>query len=222
MTAGAVAPRPVTGGPPLATIDDVTARLGRGLTDAETTRVQALLKDASSQIKRYCRKDFAYWPNDVLNIKSDGSVIKLPYKPIISVESVIAISGRPDIPDIPVSWWVFDGVDEISIAESSASGVINLPEAWYDYGAFPGTFQVTYSHGYVEVPDEVVMVCANAVIAVLMAPTMAAGVIGETVGAYSYRLERSGGGLSVALSEGDLASLDDYRDKAGTYRLEAQ
>lgn len=207
--------------PPLAQVVDVTNRLGRLLTDVEQTRVIALLGDASSQVRRYCRKDFLFHENDVISIKGDGSTIKLPYRPVVTVTDVIAISGRPDIPDIPVSWWVFDGIDEISIAESSASGVVNLPEAWYDYGAFPGTFQCTYSHGYSEVPDEVVMVVANAVIAVLLAPTMAAGVIGETVGAYSYRLERSGGGISVALSQGDLSSLNDYRDMYGSVKLEA-
>jgi hypothetical protein len=207
--------------PPLAQVDDVIARLGRSLTDQETTRVEALLGDASALVRRYCRKDFLFHENDVLDIPGDGSTIKLPYRPVVEVTNVIAISGRPDIPDIPVSWWVFNGVDEISIAESTASGVINLPEAWYDFGAFPGTFQVTYTHGYTEVPPEVVMVIANGVIAVLLAPTMAAGVIGETVGAYSYRLERSGGGISVALSEGDLASLDDFRDKTGSIKLKA-
>lgn len=207
--------------PPLANVQDVTDRLGRLLTDVEQTRVNALLGDASAQVRRYCRKDFLFHSGDVLNIPGDGSTIKLPYRPVVQVTDVIAISGRPDIPDIPVSWWVFNGVDEISIAESSASGVVNLPEAWYDYGAFPGTYQVTYDHGYSEVPAEVEMVVANAVIAVLLAPTMAAGVIGETVGAYSYRLERSGGGISVALSQGDLSSLNDYRDMNGSIKLEA-
>jgi hypothetical protein len=207
--------------PPLASVQDVTDRLGRLLTDVEQTRVNALLGDASAQVRRYCRKDFLFHAGDVMDIKGDGSVIKLPYRPVTAVTSVIAISGRPDIPDIPVSWWVFDGIDEVSIAESSASGVINLPEAWYDYGAFPGTFRCTYDHGYADVPDEVEMVVANAVIAVLLAPTMAAGVIGETVGAYSYRLERSGGGISVALSQGDLSSLNDYRDQYGSMKMEA-
>lgn len=206
---------------PLCGVDDIAVRLGRQLTDQENMRASALIGDATAQIVRYCRKDFQFYANDNLDIPGDGSTIKLPYRPVISVSDVIAISGRPDIPDIPVSWWVFNGVDEISIAESTASGVINLPEAWYDYGAFPGTFNVTYSHGYTVVPDEVIMVCANAVIGVLLAPTMAAGVIGETVGAYSYRMERSGGGLAVALAAGDLAILNDYRDKNMSIKLEA-
>lgn len=206
---------------PLFDVSEITGRLGRSLTEVESARVPYLIGDATSQICRYCRKDFQFHAGEVMDIKGDGSTIKLPYRPVTAVSDVIAISGRPDIPDIPVSWWVFDGVDEISIAESTASGVINLPEAWYDFGAFPGTFKVTYDHGYTVVPDDVVMVGANAVIAVLMAPTQAAGVIGETVGPYSYRLERSGGGAAVALSGSDLAQLDDYRDKNGSLKLEA-
>ena len=120
----------------------------------------------------------------------------------------------------PVSWWTFDDIDEISFAEANASGVINLPEAWYEYGAYPGTFRINVTYGFAEVPDEVVMVAATAVISVLMAPTMAAGVIGETIGAYSYRIERTGGGLAVALTEADLVALNDFRPKAATMRLE--
>jgi hypothetical protein len=206
---------------PLCQTTDISGRLGRSLTSAESARVPYLIADATSQIVRFCRKDFQLHTDDVLNIQGDGSTIKLPYRPVISVSDVIAISGRPDIPDIPVSWWVFNGIDEISIAESTASGVINLPEAWYDYGAFPGTFQVTYTHGYAVVPDDVVMVTANAVISVLQAPTIAAGVIGETIGPYSYRMERGGGGLAVALTQADLSALADYRDKYGSLKLEA-
>lgn len=207
--------------PPLASVDDITGRLGRLLTDVEQQRVTYLLLDASVQIRRYCRKDFLYHANEVRLLRGDGATIRLPYRPVISVSSVIAISGRSDIPDIPVSWWTFDGVDEISLAEATASGVINLPEAWYEFGAYPGTYRVTYTHGYQAYPDEVNSVCANAVIAVLLAPTMAAGVIGESVGAYSYRLERSGGGSSVALAAADLGMLSDFRDDVSDFKLEA-
>lgn len=207
--------------PPLAIVDDITNRLGRLLNETEQQRVPWLLFDASTQIRRYCRKDFLFHEGDVIDIKGDGACLKLPYRPVTEVTSVVAISGRADLPDIPVSWYLFDGVDEISIAEASASGVVNLPEAWYDFGAYPGTFRVTYSHGYSAYPDEVVSVCANAVIAVLLAPTMAAGVIGESVGPYSYRLERSGGGASVSLAAGDIAMLADFRDDATDFKLQA-
>jgi hypothetical protein len=202
--------------PPLATVDDLTARLGRTLTASESSRVDALLRDSSVLIRRYCRRSFLYEEDDTVTLKADAGQIKLPGKPVIRVSSVVAKSGLPNVPDIPVFWYSFDGIETITILDASASGLINLPEIWYMVGAFPGTFIVTYTHGYTEYPDEVVAVCANSVLSVLMAPTMAAGVIGETIGAYSYRVTRAGGGIAVGLSESDMAALSDYRDRYGT------
>jgi hypothetical protein len=128
----------------------------------------------------------------------------------------------PFIPDIPVIWYVFDEIDKITIPDANSSGIMNLPEAWYSFGSFSGTYLVTYSHGYHPVrpyPQEVVTVCANSVISVLQAPSQASGVVGETIGAYSYRVVRSGGGIKVALLEDDLEALDDFRDKHSTINI---
>ena len=203
--------------PPLATVDDLTARLGRPLSAVESSRVDALLRDSSALIRRYCRRDFLYHEGDVRSLRADGADIKLPGKPVYAVNSVTAVSGNPTIPDVPVIWFLFDNIDKVTIVDAAASGIINLPEAWFfGAGAFPGTFSVNYDHGFRDVPDEVVSVCANSVISVLTAPTMASGVIGETVGAYSYRLVRSGGGIQVALNQDAEAALNDYRDRYGT------
>lgn len=202
--------------PPLATADDLTARLGRELTAFESSRVDALLRDSSALIRRYCRRSFLYEEDDTVTLMADAGEIKLPGKPVIEVKSVVAKSGLPNVPDIPVTWYVFDGIETVTVMDAAASGLINLPEIWYMYGTFPGTFIVTYSHGYPEYPDDVVAVCANSVISVLQAPNMASGIIGETIGPYSYRLTRSGGGIAVALSDSDLDALKDYRDRYGT------
>jgi hypothetical protein len=208
--------------PPLATVDDLTARLGRPLNPAESSRVGALITDASGLIRRYCRKDFEYHADDTKTLRADGGVVKLPYRPVDSVTSVTAKSGISYIPDIPITWYVFDGIDEITILDAAMSGIMNLPEVWYQSGTFAGTFIVKYSHGYHPVrpyPDDVIGVCANSVISVLQAPNQASGVIGETIGPYSYRVVRSGGGVKVALDESDLAILDDFREKFSTIHV---
>jgi hypothetical protein len=200
--------------PPLATVDDVAARLGRDVTEQEAIRLVPLLADASAQIRRYCRRDFLLHTDDVLILHGHDSEILIPYRPVQSVSSVVAIGGAAGLPDVTVPWWTFDGIDTIRITQWA--GIINLPEAWVtDADAYPGTYRVTCTHGPDEVPDDVVMVAANAALSVLTAPTAAAGVIGESIGPYSYRLERGGGGVSVALSAADLALLKDYR---GTVR----
>lgn len=206
--------------PALATSADVVARLGRALNPIESARIDALLDDGSAFIRRYCRKDFLYHVNDVLKIRMSGGVIKLPYRPVDSVSSVVAKSGAIGVPDINVTWYVFDNIDEITVPDPATSGIINLPEFWYDLNWFSETFEVTYSHGFPAIPQEVVSVLCTAVIAILTAPTQAGGVIGETVGAYSYRLQRTGGGISAALKDADLTALDDFRDKYGTIQMQ--
>ncbi len=197
--------------PPLANQSDVEARLGRSLTTQEARRIDALLFDGSAFIRQYARKDFESHPGDVVDIKASGGVIKLPYRPVQAVNSVVAISGAPGIPNINVFWYVFDSIDEITVADPGYSGIINLPEYWYDIGWFSSTFRVNYDHGFSVVPEIAISILCTAVISVLTAPTMAAGVIGETVGNYSYRLQRTGGGISAALKDADLTALDDFR-----------
>jgi hypothetical protein len=202
--------------PPLASVGDVAARLGRDLTDSEASRLRPLLLDASAQIRRYCRRDFLKHVNETQVLYGHDSEIWLPGRPVQSVSAVV-LDGGGTLPDFPVPWFTFDGVQTVRI--DPGAGIINLPEM-EDAGEYPGTYKVTYTWGPDEVPDDVVMVAANAALSVLTAPTAAAGVIGETIGPYSYRLERGGGGVSVALSAADLAQLKDYR--GGVQTLQAR
>jgi hypothetical protein len=195
--------------PPLASVDDVASRLGRDVTETEAIRLTPLLADASAQIRRYCRRDFLMHTSETQILYGHDSEILLPGRPALSVSAVVAIGGAADLPDVPIPWYTFDGVQTVRIG--SLSGIINLPEAWWTDDAYPGTYRVTYTFGDACVPDDVNMVCANAALSVLTAPTAAAGVIGESIGPYSYRLERGGGGVSVALSAADLTLLKDYR-----------
>lgn len=207
--------------PPLASPDDISMRLGRELTDSEKMRINSLLRDASAQIRRYCRKSFLYEEDDQTEIQADGAILVLPGDPVWSVSKVELRPPRPHFPWVVIPWWRFDGIREVRVGLPRQSGVINYPE-WMmeDFWFYGATYRVTYTHGPREVPEEIVMVAANSVIAVLTAPTQAAGVIGETLGAYSYRLERSGGGLAVTIQPQDLAVLNDFRSKQMTMKLD--
>ena len=128
----------------------------------------------------------------------------------------MAIGGGMMLPDVNITWFTFDGIGIIRI-HPGHWGIINLPESWIeDSDAYPGTFRVTYNYGWDAVPDIVTMVCANAALSVLTAPTVAAGVVGETIGPYSYRMETAGGGVKVALTQADQEMLKDYRRNVRT------
>lgn len=205
---------------PLATPDDVAARLGRELTPAEQIRAAALLTDASAQIRRYCRRDFLRHTSEEGIFRCHDSEIQLPDQTTTAVHSVIAVGssmgdGQLLLPDVPVLWYIFDGIDKIRV-DPGWHGIINLPEIFWDDDIYPQTFRVSRDYGPAQVPDDVIAVAATAVIGVLTAPTQAAGLIGETIGPYSYRMERGGGGTGVALTQADLAGLKDFRLTAGT------
>src|SRR3954452_4519987 len=98
--------------PGLATPDDIVARLGRNLNQIEAARVDAMIMDGSSIIRRHARNTFSFKVGDELVAVADAGVVVLPGKPIQSVDLVIAKSGAPGVPDIPVYWFIFDGVDK--------------------------------------------------------------------------------------------------------------
>lgn len=200
----------------LATAEDLKARLGRDLTDEETARVAALLADASALVRSYTGQDFTETSGDAVTLRGQGGAIRLPQRPVTSVSSVIAIGGD-GLPEVPLIDWIWDGVDTIRIGEGSF--VINLPAVWWDDDGYPGTYRVTYSHGYTQVPADVVAVVCGMVLRTLTAPTMAGGVTGETIGSYSYRLDAPGTGLAAALSQEDRKVLARYRNAAGTIKV---
>jgi hypothetical protein len=205
---------------PLATADDVASRLGRDLTDSEAIRAEVLLADASALIRRYCRQDFLHHVAEVIPAQyGRNGEIRLSERPVQSIQSVTAI-GAPQLglPNLPVPWYTFDGVDTIALDPGWGS-IINLPAVWWTDAAYPGTFDVIATFGPPDIPPEVTMVAANEVIGILTAPTQGAGVIGETIGPYSYRMERSGGGLMVALTQAGKESLADFRGGEGTTML---
>lgn len=201
---------------PLASVSDLSDRLGRPLTAAEAARAPALLTDASAKVRSYTRQAFTRTDDDTVVVRAQQGEIRLPQRPVLAVSSVVAV-GSGGAPDLPVVGWFWDGLDIIRTVADSP--LINLPERWYeeDREAYPDTYRVTYSHGTAQVPDIVVAVVARMVLRTLTAPTMAGGVTGETIGPYSYRTDGSGVGTAVAMTDEDRKELNDtgFRPKAG-------
>src|SRR5215831_16639746 len=209
--------------PSLATQADIEARLGRTLNPTEAARVNALLADASAIIRRYCREDFLWHANDTIVTTSDGGVINMGmWKPITAITSVTALSGFPSVPDLPVTWYVFDDIAEINIPAPQYAGIINLPEVWYEETFWWGnSFKIAGSHGYQQTPDDVMSVLCPAIVSELSTPTQSATRMSESIGAYSYSMRRtSGAGLSAALTDAGMKTvLSDYRQTRGTMKV---
>ena len=209
--------------PSLATPDDIVARLGRNLNQVEAARVDAMLQDGSAIIRRRARNTFMYIAADKLTVAASDGIIILPQRPIYKVMTVVARSGNQTIPDIPVTWFIFDGVDTVTIPEPSHSGIINLPEFWYSVAWYSHSYDTTYEHGYHEVPADINGLLCNAIISELSTPTMSATLQSESIGAYSYSMRRSysGGSSGGGAMAGIYAALRDFgmEEILGDYRF---
>lgn len=208
--------------PGLATDDDIVARLGRSLNPVESARVDAMIQDGSAIIRRYCRQDFVFVPGDEIEVIADGGIAKLSmWRPITAINSVIAHAGIMGIPDIPITWYQFDGIDQVTVMNPAYAGIINLPEAWYAETFWWGsTFIINGDHGYPQTPDDVMAVLCTAIVSELSTPTMSATLASESIGAYSYAMRRtSGAGLAAALQDAGMKTvLADYRQMTGTLK----
>lgn len=201
----------------LAAVADLEARLGRDLTAAEAARAEALLADASALVRSYTRQTFDLVEDDEAVLRGQGGLIHLPQRPVVDVTAVVAVGGSDLLPDVALTDWVWDELDQVRVG--GGDYVINLPEVWWDDDGYPGTYRVTYSHGYAAVPADVVRVVCAIVLRTLTSPAVAGGVTGESIGPYSYRLDAPGGGLSVTLTQADKDDLADYRTTLGQIKV---
>lgn len=201
----------------LASQADLEARLGRPLSPAEEARVDALLADASAVVRAYTGQTFAVVEDDIVVLRAIGGSLKLPQRPVTDVTQVRVLGGSGALPDFVTLDWQFDGIDTIRVGDGVT--VINLPEAWWDDDGYPGTYEVTYSHGYPTVPADVLSVVCGMAARTLTAPTKAGGVVSETIGSYSYRLDSAGAGIGVAMGSEDRRILARYRNAATTIKV---
>lgn len=205
--------------PTIATPDDIVDRLGRNLNQVEAARIDALLRDGSALIRRYCRQDFVFEEGATETYVADAGEIRLSNKPVWSVNSVTWMSGNPALlGNLGISWYIFDGIDKITIPSPAQSGIINLPYMWYMTAWYSDSFEIVYSYGYNSPPNEAVAVLCTAIISELSTPTMSATLASESIGPYSYSMRRtSGAGLNAALLDAGMATaLKDFRRPAGT------
>lgn len=209
---------------PLATVEDLEARLGRDLTEEEAARAGALLADASALVRGWTRQDFSLVVGDEVVLRPVGTVVRLPQRPVQAVASVVATGGSEVIPDVPLpaGAWTWDGIDKVDIWPPDTSWLPSLPEAWAD-GALVDTYRITYDHGDAEVPADVVAVVCAMVLRTLLAPSPVAGMVSERIGLYNYQLQQSTGsvGATVMMTADDRKALVRYRRTATTIQTRA-
>lgn len=192
--------------PVLATVEQLEARLGHTV-DAD--RATALLEDASAIVRGYTRQHFSRVEDDEVTLPVSNGKIVLPQRPADKPTVVARVDGTGFF---PASAWWWGGVGVVEFG--SPSWVANGPS----YGSAPRSATVTYSHGYEEIPGDVVAVVCQMVARVIEGSDTH-GLRSESIDDYQYQL---GGGIvsgAVALVPAEMHSLDRYRKRVGTVRL---
>lgn len=204
----------------LATTADLTARIGRDLTDDEAARAPALLMDASSRVRDFTRQDFTAVTGDVVTLRPVGSLLRLPQRPVTAVTAVVAV--QPDgASAVALSGWSWDGLDLVDLTWATAAGDGPWPAWWHQ--ATPDTYRITYDHGYDPVPNTVVATVCAMVLRTLLSPSLTAGMVAERIGAYNYQLQQGGGapGATVVMTSEDEKAVARYGPRrAGTINVQ--
>ncbi|MFJ8930602.1 phage gp6-like head-tail connector protein [Streptomyces sp. NPDC102364] len=170
---------------PLATAEDVAARIGRPVLADEQPRINAFLRDVTGLIEDYCGRDMDRRTNQPITLYAEGGcVLPVParYQTFLTVAGVLEFGQ-------PVTDYTFNGrelVRELGWGESA----VTLTASW----------------GYEVVPDSLTALACSEVIRWL---ALTPGVGRERVG--EVEVEFSAPSSAQTLSPATRTSLTPYR-----------
>lgn len=181
--------------PALASVDDLESRLGRQLDPPEAQRAAALLDDASAAVRAYTGQQISA-AETTQRLRVVNGEIRLPQRPVDEVTAIDDADGNP----VAFSWWFGDRALLI--------------------GPYPEWVDVTYTHGYVEVPAEIVGLVCNQVARSLGNAPDQTGYTQEQIGQYSYTIGPAAAAGPFGLLNDERAVLDRYRRVGGVVRMD--
>lgn len=144
--------------PPLATAADLAAAGASGTAEA----MDLALRRASARVRRYTRQDITFTADDTLELSGGERVLRLPQYPLVVDDShpltVVEIADFSGI-----EWTAIEGRDYSRLGNELTRGypwqAPNRLMGWpwnRPQGVWAPKVRVTYSHGYDEVPDDIV------------------------------------------------------------------
>lgn len=180
---------------PLATQADLEASLQRTL---DSTQAAMALRRASARVRKYCRQEITLVEGERITLLGNGRVLRLPQRPLVVDDdhplTVVELFGLTDI-----EYEAVEGRDFTRIGSELTRG-----EAWWaptrlmgwpwmrPQGIWAPRVRVTYSHGYSEIPDDIVDVVLDLA---SMSMTNPQGLRSESIDDYSrtFAAETIGG-----------------------------
>lgn len=199
---------PAPSGGQLATVSDLEILLQRTFTLAEAAAAELLLTLTSSAIRSYTGQQFTY-TTTTARIRPRNGKLRLPQRPVVAVTEVTTTDATPAA--VTFEW---DGFGTVSMT----SGFDSFQTNGYGYGC--GPYLVTYTHGYVSVPDDIRAVALQVAGRAFGTAADQTGVQSESIGSYSYSVGGAAASGAVGLLAGERAILDRYRVPTGPITME--
>lgn len=134
----------------LAQVADLAATLQATVADDDATALLHL-RTASGKVRDYLRQQVSFQAADVVILDPiEGSTVQLPELPVTAITTVeVLVQG---------TWQALTTDDYVS---SKRTGTIQAnPISPVRFPAGPETWRVTYDHGWEEIPDSIIGVCA--------------------------------------------------------------
>lgn len=205
--------------PNLATIPDLEAYAQRGALDADAAELA--LRLASAAIRRYTRQAITFMENETVLLMGGERVLKLPQRPlVVDGAHPLAVVEIPDgsgieLPAVEERDFIRQGAElhrgnPLYVTTRTMGWPFNRP-----LGIWADRVRVTYSHGFEELPDDIVGVCVDLAAATLANPSRLRS---EQVGGISitHTVETFGTG---ALTSDHRRILRSYRRTTGSVSL---
>lgn len=193
----------------LAEDSDVEATLLRALTSNEQNYVDALLARASRAVRVYTGQYIEQVTDDEVTVIPDPyGNLRLPQWPVTDVASVTVNGDEID----PTSYvWNRQGV--IRQHTLNSFEINGTPIAWRT------PVVVTYTHGYEEIPDDIIGVVADLVAGRLLSPAGSGAVKAAQVDDVRVEYDVATATASVDLTDDQKTILDRYKLPGGVIDL---
>ncbi|WP_405673268.1 hypothetical protein [Streptomyces sp. NBC_01530] len=185
---------------PLATQADLEAALQRSLDPGQAAMA---IRRASARVRKYCRQEISLAENETITLPGNGRVLRLPQRPLVIDDThLLTVTELFGISD--VEYMAVEGRDFTRIGTELTRG-----EQWWaptrlmgwpfmrPQGIWAQRVRVTYSHGYAEIPDDVVDIVLDLA---QMSMTNPQGLRSESIDDYSrtFAAETIGGAQLTA------------------------
>jgi hypothetical protein len=191
----------------LASVADLNDLTEREI-ELDDGRVNFLLRVASAAIQRYCKQHLAYVENDEYQVRGTWSnVLILPERPVVDVASITI----PTVGTVQPEAYIVD--DRGMVSWQAGPFLVDDLDLGGSWGGPGVILTVVYTHGFLVMPDEIVMAACLVVDRLITVPD-AGSVEKETVGDYAVTYAKATNLVKSVAAD----LLSDYRPRSATAR----